>query len=624
MAVDAQQAPEDRPFAACSLPSSVYYRYAYTRLREARNIRLLHLAPHPDQLSNLRGCLKEYCQSDVPRYESLSYVWGSDDKTANIFIDEEGAAIPITQSLYSALLNVRDASEERVIWIDQICIDQCNVRERNEQVQQMGSIYENAERDIVWLGNGNRSECAAVDWLTAVMKAWEAFILSNPSGRWNKAATVALESQNAEVDAHWHKLDHIFRLNPIWNRVWIVQEILLADKIVLQHSNSKIDFDLFHRFFEAAHIANHQPRFLILQTHLEQLWYNRNRQKTDQRSLEGLLFDYWDLEATDPRDKIYALLGIARKIDLTVDYSKSMTQLQFDTAKAMMTQSRTLNLLCFDRCNLPSSDVEQRTPSWVFDYRGLIASDLWTLANSDFTGRGALGGFFAGGLDPPETLPFRFVGERLEAAGRFVDTIEDIQAAFHVPEDRNQMAEPSMPHAWHMTLCEEVTRMVHKASEAAGRSPRESDWVDVSRLLVHDQIVTEDRLDEEQIFDGSAEFRSWTDAVATDRLEDYLSTQHNNRSDFAYSLEDIWSTGTRLLAMTAKHKLLVTVSSDAKPGDELCVLRAASVPLLLRKSYNRPYMETYKHVGTAYVSGIMDGEAWDQTYRFPSKLYQMI
>lgn len=35
-------------------------------------------------------------------------------------------------------------------------------------------------------------------------------------------------------------------------------------------------------------------------------------------------------------------------------------------------------------------------------------------------------------------------------------------------------------------------------------------------------------------------------------------------------------------------------------------------------------METYKHIGTAYIHGIMDGEAWEQPDKVPSKLYKLI
>ena len=51
---------------------------------------------------------------------------------------------------------IREASEDSQaadfpLWLDQICIDQSNVREKNHQVARMGTIYQNAESVTAWL-----------------------------------------------------------------------------------------------------------------------------------------------------------------------------------------------------------------------------------------------------------------------------------------------------------------------------------------------------------------------------------------------------------------------------------------------------------------------------------------
>jgi hypothetical protein len=43
----------------------------------------------------------------------------------------------------------------KALWIDTICIDQDNVIEKNQQVQQMGEIYEKAQLVVSWLGNNS-------------------------------------------------------------------------------------------------------------------------------------------------------------------------------------------------------------------------------------------------------------------------------------------------------------------------------------------------------------------------------------------------------------------------------------------------------------------------------------
>ncbi|KAH6721501.1 heterokaryon incompatibility protein-domain-containing protein, partial [Leptodontidium sp. MPI-SDFR-AT-0119] len=74
---------------------------------------------------------------DNPQYESLSYAWGDSSVTTPIYID--GKAIPVTENLESALVNLRDESlenpKDRVLWVDAICINQMHIPERNDQFQ---------------------------------------------------------------------------------------------------------------------------------------------------------------------------------------------------------------------------------------------------------------------------------------------------------------------------------------------------------------------------------------------------------------------------------------------------------------------------------------------------------
>src|SRR5262249_11431837 len=84
-------------------------------------------------------------------YEALSYVWGSENNTRAILVD--GCSFLVTLSLESALRQLRHSSCERVLWIDQLCIDQNNEAEKSEQVGLLGDIYRNASAVLIWLGS---------------------------------------------------------------------------------------------------------------------------------------------------------------------------------------------------------------------------------------------------------------------------------------------------------------------------------------------------------------------------------------------------------------------------------------------------------------------------------------
>ncbi|KAK8022697.1 HET-domain-containing protein [Apiospora rasikravindrae] len=83
----------------------------------------------------------------VPDYEAVSYTWGSADNPRAISVD--GSKFLVTYNLWSLLHDIRYQSEDRILWIDAICIDQANDRERGHQVQQMDRIYRFAQRVIL-------------------------------------------------------------------------------------------------------------------------------------------------------------------------------------------------------------------------------------------------------------------------------------------------------------------------------------------------------------------------------------------------------------------------------------------------------------------------------------------
>jgi Heterokaryon incompatibility protein (HET) len=99
----------------------------------------------------------------VPTYEALSYTWGDHSVTALIQVN--GIELQITLNLFRALQRLRKGRKKRVLWVDALCIDQSNLAERSEQVPRMRSIYQRAERVVVWLGDATEDSDLAVDTL---------------------------------------------------------------------------------------------------------------------------------------------------------------------------------------------------------------------------------------------------------------------------------------------------------------------------------------------------------------------------------------------------------------------------------------------------------------------------
>jgi len=138
--------------------------YHYSHLSPL-SIRLLRLLPSGEDLKHLWCELFEYPlrhsdKSSHP-YEALSYVWGSEDKSKSITVNDKN--LHITQNLYTALLRLQDHLCSRVIWIDAICIDQAKEEEKEKQIPLIAEIYAKARCVVVWLGEAEDDSDRALE-----------------------------------------------------------------------------------------------------------------------------------------------------------------------------------------------------------------------------------------------------------------------------------------------------------------------------------------------------------------------------------------------------------------------------------------------------------------------------
>lgn len=129
-------------------------QYCYSPLSlGGDSTRLLRLKPDRDKSADIHCELFQYSLQDTcgtHLYEALSYVWGNSEKRLRIFI--HACNFDVTDNLHAALLQLRNHSMERILWVDAICIDQANQKEKEMQIQLMAKIYGQANRVIVWLG----------------------------------------------------------------------------------------------------------------------------------------------------------------------------------------------------------------------------------------------------------------------------------------------------------------------------------------------------------------------------------------------------------------------------------------------------------------------------------------
>lgn len=91
---------------------------------------------------------------DAGKYFALSYTWGdSKDPKNRREISLNGLPFSVTFNLLEALRSIQTRLSEteldgHKVWVDALCINQNDSKERNEQVARMRDIFAGAE--IVW------------------------------------------------------------------------------------------------------------------------------------------------------------------------------------------------------------------------------------------------------------------------------------------------------------------------------------------------------------------------------------------------------------------------------------------------------------------------------------------
>ncbi|KAK0642339.1 O-methyltransferase gsfC [Lasiodiplodia hormozganensis] len=122
---------------------------------------------------------------------------------------------------------------------------------------------------------------------------------------------------------------------PWFGRMWVIQELLLAPRGVWICGNKAIDLGRLERM--GMRLGHGLPPFLELKRTPREKW-----------SLWSLLQMTRGCRAEDPRDRVYALLGLVPDVveaKLVPDYSKSVHQVYTDTAAFLVDSYRSPNVL---------------------------------------------------------------------------------------------------------------------------------------------------------------------------------------------------------------------------------------------------------------------------------------
>jgi hypothetical protein len=195
--------------------------YDFARL-PSNSIRLLRLSRKG---SDLHGELTIVHLASRTKYAAASYHWGQEYEGEIKFPDNR--SLPLSRNLYLALQGLTSNPEVKLplLWIDQICINQRDLDEREDQVGIMSEIYSGAVEVMVWLGSESEIENFAE-------LAWAVEHLCKYSGKHTMA-----QIQRSLVNHGGAKAEQGFRgllslwLRPWFERLWVRQEVALAKQV---------------------------------------------------------------------------------------------------------------------------------------------------------------------------------------------------------------------------------------------------------------------------------------------------------------------------------------------------------------------------------------------------------
>ncbi|OMP85776.1 hypothetical protein BK809_0001987 [Diplodia seriata] len=249
--------------------------------------------------------------------------------------------------------------------------------ERTHQVRWMSRIYSSAFRVLVYLGEASESSKTLFDFLNGTARIEKAMMRSPSSAyrlSYDTSASIRLQVTKG--------IDELFT-RPWFFRTWVIQEAALAKQAVVICGNdfvpwnslSIINLNLtsqpwnLYRWAAAGGIPrsadpskdflNHVPPTIRLQLG-----------HTDQsRNLWNLVRDVRACRADDPRDKVFAVLGLANDMNarpFVPDYSKTVVETYLDFATYLISESK-VSLADVVRESQSQTHIAE-VPSWVPDW----------------------------------------------------------------------------------------------------------------------------------------------------------------------------------------------------------------------------------------------------------------
>ncbi|KAJ2984495.1 hypothetical protein NUW58_g6029 [Xylaria curta] len=438
---------------------------------------------------------------------------------------------------------------------------------------------------------------------------------------------------------------NILSRRPWFSRCWVFQEAALGREVLMLCGTRHIKWEALYLGMFRVLLLHSAPRWapdkrfitghrLLMNNLRLELHYGVQEEPFD---LLQLLWDTRSLHATDPRDKVYSLLGLINQKEagvggLTPDYSVSVEECYKRATLAIMSYTRNLDVLITEQ----NSKSTLNLPSWVPDWGYLekpaplqIMGDRGWAGSKEVTNNPIYRRFRASGSDQYYTAT-AVNGDALKLSGYVFDTIIALERVMEQPKLlRLGLSRNSWKSDW-VSLIGFIDSMgtyfdVFVRWEKLAFSRKESEYpTGEDPGTVFTMAMTTGIMDGPKT--ASTILKEWRWCLrwynAISILRPFIiSTWIYNFLMFLIGIifslytgggrtaPHCFMEGSRRLARTKKGYLAL-VPRHSIVGDEILLLRGGSVPFVVRAT---PHENGYNLIGPSYVHGIMNGEAWDSS-----------
>ncbi|SPJ84240.1 related to heterokaryon incompatibility protein [Fusarium torulosum] len=574
----------------------------YSRLKEGE-IRLLILEPGTQE-SLVRCKLCTCSQTDKIPYQALSYTWG--DPTKVLSIDCNGENMQIASNLHQALLHLRHPRRTRILWIDALCINQGDFKERGQQVQLMRTIYAGARQVVAWLGEGTQESLNAFAYLSKDPRSNRGGLLSNEP--W--------ESIGLDFIIEPHKTDHykedllcLTKLleRPWFRRLWVLQEVVHGENVIVMAGNETVSWGLLAKSVQKLYRSG-----LILGKSSEKAQAGAAaviEMESIRRSRPGLLSVLLATnsgECSDARDRLYAVLNLANDYDskrdigtFGPDYSLEPKEIFTRFARWCVERGNIDFLSCTTRAEVNMKE-ELQLPSWVPDWTNIDNDHPFARYLDRVPFRADIG------LEElPHSQPRITEDNELVLFGAIVGVIEHVgpSSTFkksNMDAEAKELVNTALANQRWLEECRNIGGRIQNSSQ-------KQFWRTVTATLTGAGYAVSE--------DFGRRFHKYLQmldeiSVSVGPKQHISSSVFTSFASQKYLIASIEST---ILMWTSKRRFAVTeqgmmalVPSSTKPGDVVAVMAGSKVPLVFREV---PYAagKYHKVLGEAFVDDLMDG-----------------